>query len=145
MARFPTLVPDIEDLSPPFRDGYQNILDIVHKLCKLKPSFCTHCSHIFHQFDCCLLVLNWFEEIINIGISPKCLLLLYHTFAHDLLMFFTLHSYYNLAMKLPRRCEHSCVSVEVVHWYLHSPTKKNLAVFCVDQAQTLDKGHVQKK
>ena len=49
---------------------------------------------------------------------------------------FAVHSYYNLAMKFPQRCEHSCGSAEVVHLHLHSPTKETLPDLCVDQPQT---------
>lgn len=38
----------------------------------MKTSFCTHCPHIFHQFNCCLFILNLFEKIIFINFFPKC-------------------------------------------------------------------------
>ena len=50
-------------------------------LYKPKPS-CTHYSHIFHQFDCCLLMLNWLEEV-DIEIFPKCVC---DFFYHNLLL-----------------------------------------------------------
>ena len=68
-----------------------------------------------------------------------CLLLPYCTLADDLLLFFVVHSYCSLTTRFPQKHEHSLGSLEVVHWYLHSPTKENLADFCVDQTQTLGK------
>ena len=38
----------------------------------MKTSFCTHCPHIFHQFNCCLFILNLFEKIIFINFFPRC-------------------------------------------------------------------------
>lgn len=90
----------LKTMSLLFRDEYQNILAFAQKLCKQKLSYCTHCNHI----------LNRLEKIINIEIST--LLLLNHTFVHDLLLLFAVRSYYNLATKFPQRRKHSCFSLE---------------------------------
>ena len=92
----------LKTMSLLFRDEYQNILAFAQKLCKQKLSYCTHCNHI----------LNRLEKIINIEIST--LLLLNHTFVHDLLLLFGVRSYHNLATKFPQRRKHSCFSIEFV-------------------------------
>ena len=126
LTRFPGLVPDLQDPSISSLQGWipQHLCNCSHTLWA-ELSYCTNCSYIFHQFDCCLLMLNWFE-IINIKIFPKCVCYFFtiYTSVHHLLLFFAVCSYYNLVTKFPQRCKHSCGSPEVVHWHLHSSTKK---------------------
>ena len=81
------------------------------KLCHHPSSATTTTSQNISTISLTAVCLSWLisGDHQHRNFPWVCLLLLYHTFIHDLLQFFSMHSYYKLVMKFPGRREHVVV------------------------------------